>query len=154
MWLDCVILIQCLKIQKMSSEQVFAWANDVATLNQRDWRWFNIATTLCARWVKARTLFIGRVLYFPISHSSEHHLHVVFTKLSDWTKFSGRVNIGIYVFLLGQIANAPDVCQRKASHYLTRFRFHRPIHFVLLYIKLCISLQRVSSVGCLASYWL
>ena len=28
------------------------WAHDVvATLNQRHWRWFNVATTSCAQWV-------------------------------------------------------------------------------------------------------
>ena len=27
--------------------------------------------------LKAHTLFIGRVLYFPISHSNEHRLHII-----------------------------------------------------------------------------
>ena len=37
------------------------WAQDfVATMNQRQWRWFNVATTSCAKWVSLYNISANR----------------------------------------------------------------------------------------------
>ena len=46
--------------------------------------------------LKAHTLFVERVLYFPISHSNEHRLHI--------NRFICAVEVQSYIHMSGVLA--------------------------------------------------
>ena len=110
----------------------------------RRWKFWTVMWENKRMWefraVWKNTAHVQGIRCSPEAHTLflEYRLHNAFTKFSDWTKFPGRLNIYLSP---GLIAHAPDDCQRKPRHYLTWFIFHWPIDFVLLDIKVYISLQ-------------
>ena len=64
---DIFIIEQSIgKVCEVISERAH-WAHDViATLNQRHWRWFDVAITSCARW-ETRSLGLERYVCSPLS---------------------------------------------------------------------------------------
>ena len=100
------------------------WAHDVvATLNQRQWRWFNVATTCCGQWVEP-------------SHESSpsktrHSLNAVSMlvhRLLHWSSIGWmpRVSWGgpaSHILAMSWLSTCMDgqICCKPTSHFISQF---------------------------------
>ena len=101
------------------------WAhNVVATLNQRQWRWFNVATTSWAQWAGSCKAVMN---IFRASMSFE----VLIVQRDTWLTFGG-------LFLPGMLIGLPNVFKLSEDAYYYRSCCSCAIIKRLLYVHCCV----------------
>ena len=93
---------------------LIGWVHDVvATLNQRHWRWFNVAATSCARWIVFR---LCRVTVPVVGEAFDtHQVPLAYYTWWDagWRRWTGWWSLTVIpvpaAVITGSVSSDPDV---------------------------------------------